>query len=70
MGLSRYLFRRLTGLGIYGLRSLRDSPRRSLLPRVLDKKSLLELRTALATHHGLELDDHGQLAPLVREEAA
>ena len=70
MGLSRYLFRRLTGLGIYGLRSLRDSPRRSLLPRVLDKKSLLELRTALATHHGLELDDHGQLSPLVREEVA
>ena len=70
LGLSRYLFRRLTELGIYGLRDLELHPRRYLLPTVLDGKSLRELRAALATHHGLELDDHGQLSPLNRVEAA
>lgn len=70
LGLSRPLRHRLAGMGIYCVRDLTESPRHHLLTAVLDVKGLRELRTALAVHHGLALDDRGQLSPLVREEAA
>lgn len=64
LGLSRYLFHRLTGMGIYCLRDLEAHPRRRLLPAILDRKNWQELCAALAEKHGLGLDERGEVYPL------
>ena len=69
LGLRPSLFRRLTGLGVYCVRDLRAHPQPHLIPALLDKKSLGELRVALAETQGLGLDDLGRLYPLAEAAA-